>query len=146
MPDIYAAGDAVEATDRLTGEVYRPRNLPQCRGTRCVVGLNLLGFDVSYAGAERMNSLKHLGLPVMAVGLKQGDEVLQDRRDGVMRTLYLKDDRLVGFQLVGQIHAAGVLRTLMNTHRNLREIKDRLLDPNFGEGSLVWDALTPNAI
>jgi nitrite reductase (NADH) large subunit len=145
-PDVYAAGDAVEAMDRLTGEVYVHANFPNAVEQGCVVGLNLLGFDVSYAGAERMNSLKHLGLPVMAVGLKQGDEVLQDRRDGVMRTLYMKEDRLVGFQLVGQIHAAGVLRTLMNTHRNLREIKDRLLDPNFGEGSLVWGSLTPDAV
>ena len=63
-----------------------------------------------------------------------------------MRTLYLKDNILVGFQLVGQIHSAGVMRTLMNTHRNLREIKDRLLDPNFGQGSLVWEALIPNVI
>ena len=145
-PDVYAAGDAVEAMDRLTGEVYVHANFPNAVEQGCVVGLNLLGFDVAYAGAERMNSLKHLGLPVMAVGLKQGDEVLQDRRDGVMRTLYLKDNLLVGFQLVGQIHAAGVMRTLMNTHRNLREIKDRLLDPNFGQGSLVWEALTPNVI
>ena len=145
-PDIYAAGDAVEAMDRLTGEVYVHANFPNAVEQGYVVGLNLLDLDMTYAGAERMNSLKHLGLPVMAVGLKQGDEVLQNRHDGVMRTLYLQEDRLVGFQLVGQIHAAGVLRTLMNTHRNLRDIKDRLLDPNFGVGSLVWEALTPNAI
>jgi hypothetical protein len=35
------------------------------------------------------------------------------------------------------------LRTLMNTRRDVRMIKDRLLDPNFGQGALVWDALMP---
>jgi nitrite reductase (NADH) large subunit len=140
-PDVYAAGDAVEARNRLTGEVYVHANFPNAVEQGRVVGLNLLGFDVTYAGAERMNSLKHLGLPVMAVGGKEGDEVLKDRYDGGMRTLYLKDNQLVGFQLVGQIYAAGILRTLMNTRRDLRAIKDRLLDPNFGQGALVWDAL-----
>lgn len=142
-PGVYAAGDAVEAIDRLTGEVYVHANFPNAVEQGRVAGLNLSGFDVPYAGAERMNSLKHLGLPVMAVGVKEGDEVLQDSQDGVMRTLYLKDNLLVGFQLVGQIHAAGALRTLMNTRRDVRMIKDRLLDPNFGQGALVWDALMP---
>lgn len=139
-PDVYAAGDAVEAPDRVTGEPYVHAIFPNAVAQGSVVGLNLTGREVTYEGADRMNSLKHLGLPIMAVGEKQGDEVLQERRDGGLRTLYLKEDRLVGFQLVEDIKAAGVLRALMIRRQDVRPLKDRLLDPGFGQGSVVWAA------
>jgi NAD(P)H-nitrite reductase large subunit len=140
---VYAAGDAVEVPDRLTGEVYVHAIFPNAVEQGRVVGLNLLGYDTAYPGGERMNSLKHLGLPILAVGLKEGDEVLQDKRPGRLRTLYLKDNRLVGFQMAGDIRAAGVLRTLILQGNDVRPLKHRLLDPSFGQGSMVWAAITP---
>ncbi len=142
VPDVYAVGDVVEAPDRLTGEVYVHAIFPNAIEQGQVVGLNLLGYEVTYEGAERMNSLKHLGLPILAVGLKEGDEVLRARWDGGLRTLYLKDNRLVGFQLIGDIRAAGVLRALLITQQDLRRLKDYLLQPTFGQGSLVWHGLS----
>jgi NAD(P)H-nitrite reductase large subunit len=140
-PDIFAAGDVVETPDLLTGQCYVHAILPNAIEQGRVVGLNLAGLDTVYAGAERMNSLKHLGLPIVAVGLKEGDEVLHSRLDGSLRTLYLRDHRLVGFQLVGSLHPAGVLRSLMLQQRDLRPIKPRLLEANFGLGMAAWQAL-----
>lgn len=140
-PDVFAAGDVVEAPDRLTGEAFVHAIFPNAVEQGRVVGFNLLGFDVHYDGADRMNSLKHLGLSIMAVGLKEGDEVLRARWNGGLRTLYLKEDRLVGFQLVGDIRAAGVLRALLISGQNLRELKDRLLERTFGQGTIVWHGL-----
>lgn len=145
IPDIYAAGDAVEVPDRLTGETYVHAIFPNAVEQGRVVGLNLAGFDARYEGGERMNSLKHLGLPIMAVGLKEGDEVLQEKRNGDLRTLYIDQNRLVGFQLVGDIRAAGVLRTLMIQGSDVRPLKHHLLDPNFGQGMMVWEAIAPYA-
>lgn len=141
IPDVYAAGDVVEAPDRLTGETSVHAIFPNAIEQGRVVGLNLAGFDVRYEGAERMNSLKHLGVPVMAAGLKEGDEQLSARLDGGWRTLYLRDNRLVGYQLVGDIRAAGALRTLLVRQEDLSRLKDRLLDPAFGQGSLVFAAI-----
>ncbi|MBN1453099.1 MAG: NAD(P)/FAD-dependent oxidoreductase [Anaerolineales bacterium] len=143
--NIYAAGDAVEAADRLTGETYVHAIFPNAIEQGYVVGLNLAGIDTTYEGADRMNSLKHLGLPIMAVGLKSGDEVLQTRQNGHMRTIYLQDNRVVGFQLVGDIKTAGILRALMNRGENIQPYKDRLLNPNFGQGMLVWESIAPYA-
>jgi len=144
-PDILAAGDVVAAPDRLTGETYVHAIFPNAMEQGRVAGLNLVGIDTVYAGAERMNSLKHLGLPIMAVGLKEGDEVLQTRRNGHLRTIYLQDNRLVGFQLVGEIRAAGVLHALMIQGQDVRPLKSRLLDPNFGQGMMTWSAIAPGA-
>lgn len=141
LPDVYAAGDAVEVPDRLTGETYVHAIFPNAVDQGRVVGLNLAGYDTAYEGGERMNSLKHLGLPILAAGLKDGDEVMQENRDGCLRTLYLREDRLVGYQLTGDIRSAGLFRSLMLSRRDLRPLKHRLLDPEFGQGSLVWHAL-----
>jgi len=107
-----------------------------------VVGLNIAGIRTVYQGADRMNSLKHLDLPIMAMGLKDGDEVLSKSDNGSVRTLYLRANRLVGFQLVGDIKGAGVLRALIHKGDDLRRLKDRLLDPNFGQGQVLGRALT----
>ena len=141
LPDVYAAGDVVEVPDRLTGETYVHAIFPNAVEQGRVVGLNLAGYETLYEGGERMNSLKHLGLPIMAVGLKEGDEILQDKRNGNLRTIYIKENRLVGFQLAGDIRAAGVLRTLMIQATDIRPLKGHLLDPNFGQGMMVWRAM-----
>ena len=143
VPDIFAAGDVVEVPDRLTGETYVHAIFPNAVEQGRVVGLNLAGYETRYEGGERMNSLKHLGLPIMAVGLKDGDEILQEKRDGNLRTIYLKDNHLIGFQLAGEIRAAGVLRTLMIQGNDIRTVKHHLLDPNFGQGKVVWQAIAP---
>jgi nitrite reductase (NADH) large subunit len=143
VPDVYAAGDVIESPYRLTGEVFVHAIFPNAVAQGQIVGFNLLGYDVAYEGADRMNSLKHLGLPIMAVGQKDGDEVLQSVVGSTRRTLYLQDNRLVGFQLVGDISPAGVFRTLMNQRRDVRPFKDRLLEPTFGQGVMTWLALEP---
>jgi len=139
--DIYAAGDAVEAPDRLTGETYVHAIFPNAVEQGRVVGLNLAGYDTPYEGAERMNSLKHLGIPIMAAGLKDGDEVLRLRQNRTLRRVYIQDNRVVGFQIVGDIRAAGVLRALMLSRKDIRPYKDRLLDPGFGQGTIAWTSL-----
>jgi nitrite reductase (NADH) large subunit len=139
--DVYAAGDVIESPYRLGGELGVHAIFPNAVEQGRVVGLNLAGFDTSYLGADRMNSLKHLGLPILAVGAKDGEEVLQSKWQGNQRRLYLKDQRLVGFQLVGDIRSAGILRELLITQRDLKGLKDRLLDPQFGQGAIVWEAL-----
>ncbi len=143
VPEVYAAGDVVEVPDLLTGEVYVHAIFPNAIEQGRVVGLNLGGIESRYAGGERMNSLKHLGLPVMVAGLKEGDEILQEKRSGNLRTIYLKDNRVVGFQLVGNTRAAGVLRTLMIQCSDIQSIKHHLLEPSFGQGGMVWQAMPP---
>jgi NADPH-dependent 2,4-dienoyl-CoA reductase/sulfur reductase-like enzyme len=140
--DVYAAGDVVEAPDRLTGETYVHAIFPNATAQGRVVGLNLAGHQVRYEGADRMNSLKHLDLPVMAVGLKEGDEILRVKRNGTLRTLYVKDHRLVGFQMVGDIRAAGVLRAMMLRGDDIRPIKDHLLERTFSQGLVAWEAMS----
>ncbi len=142
IPNVYAAGDVIEVPDRLTGETYVHAIFPNAIDQGRVVGLNLVGYATPYEGAERMNSLKHLDLPIMAFGLKDGDEIVRAEWNDGLRTFYIKDNRLVGFQLVGDIRAAGIFRTLMIQGSDIRPIKHHLHDSGFGQGAVIWKAIS----
>jgi NAD(P)H-nitrite reductase large subunit len=83
--------DVAETKDRMTGERFVHAIFPNAE------------FDLPYEGAESMNSLKHLGVEVMAVGAQAGQEELRSRHDGALRKAFLTDGRIVGFRLVGDI-------------------------------------------
>jgi nitrite reductase (NADH) large subunit len=144
-PDVYAAGDVAETRDRITGERYVHAIFPNAVAQGRVVAQNIFGLDVSYEGADNMNSLKHLGLPVIAAGVMGGEE-LRMKRAGTLRKLYLQDDRIVGYRLAGDLSSAGIYRTLMNKKINTRFFKHKLLDPKFGMGYLQSMALMPGSI
>jgi NAD(P)H-nitrite reductase large subunit len=90
-----------------------------------------------------MNSLKHLDIPIKAAGLKIGDEVLHSMSNGNLRTVYVKDYQVVGFQMVGDIQSTGILRTLINRGQNIKKFKDQLLELTFRQGMLNWIAMAP---
>jgi nitrite reductase (NADH) large subunit len=140
-PDVFAAGDCVETPDLVTGETFLHAIFPNALEQGRVAGMNMVGYPTEYEGAERMNSLKHLGLPIIAAGEKQGDYVLRERNNNSLRTIYIQENRLAGFQLVGDIRAAGVLHSLMIQKSDVRYIQNRLLDPNFGEGMVAMGAM-----
>jgi NAD(P)H-nitrite reductase large subunit len=141
IPDVYAAGDVAEARDRVTGERRVHPIFPNAVAQGQVVAYNLLGYGVPYEGAERMNSLKHLGVPVIAAGYAEGDQVLEHVWQDTRRALYLRDGRLRGFQLAGDIRAAGIFRTLLNEQTDVRPLLPVLLAPGFGVGQLIAGAL-----
>ena len=144
-PDVYAAGDCIETPNLLTGEPFVHAIFPNAVDQGQVAGMNLAGYPTEYEGAERMNSLKHLGLPIMAAGEKEGDQVLCEQQGNNLRTVYLRENQLVGFQLAGDIRAAGVLHALMIQKSDISHLQSQLLDPNFGEGMVAWNAITAYA-
>lgn len=140
-PNIYAAGDVAETFDRFTGKRYVHAIFPNAVTQAKVAAYNVLGWDLPYEGSDSMNSLKHLGLPVMAVGRMEGEE-LRVRRNGILRKIYLQDDRIVGFRLTGDVSSAGIYRSLMNKQVDVTPFKHRLLEPTFGMGVIEGRART----
>ncbi len=141
LSDIYAAGDVAETYDWLSGERYVHAIFPNAVAQAKIVASNLLGFGARYEGAETMNSLKHLGLPMMAVGAMSGEEELRLRRGNALRKIFLTGGRIVGFRLAGDIAAAGLYRALMLKRTDVQKIKDRLLDPySCSTGAMALEA------
>jgi NAD(P)H-nitrite reductase large subunit len=108
-----------------------------------VVAERLAGFDTIYEGAESMNSLKHLGMPVMAVGRKSGSEVRRWRVGDTLRKVFVEDGRIVGFRFAGDTSGAGVLRSLMLRRADVSGFVDELAEPSFGIADIVFRVRAP---
>lgn len=139
-PDVWAAGDVIEARDRATGEPYVHAIFPNAVDQARVAALNILGGDVVYAGAESMNSLKHLGLPIVAVGAAEGPDELRWRAGNRLRRVFLDGGRIVGIRFAGDISGAGLLHSLMLRGEDVRGFGRRIAEPGFGEAALVLAA------
>jgi nitrite reductase (NADH) large subunit len=126
-----------ETTDRVTGERFVHAIWPNAVAQGKVVAECILGYDVRYEGSEIMNSLKHLGLPLIAAGAVAGDRELRISRHGVLRKIILDHDRVVGFRLAGDLRAAGAFRALMLRKVDVSRFERELLDPGFGLNRLV---------
>ncbi len=140
-PEIYAAGDVTQSFDIVMRKPVMNAIFPKAVEQGTAAGINAAGGDVLYEGSVRMNSLKHLDLPVIAAGLKEGEEILKDRSNGCLRTCYLKGNKLVGYQLAGDVRTAGILHSLMTRQTDISPIKDRLLETNFGQGFVAGATL-----
>src|SRR5664279_486453 len=138
VPGIVAAGDVAEAADRFTGERYVHAIFPNAVAQAPIAAANLLGADLRYDGAEAMNSLKHLGVPIVSIGTTDApDEVLRWQEGGDVRTVYLRDDTVIGVQLAGDISAAGVYRSLMLRRVPVTRYGRRLVEPGFGMADMA---------
>ncbi len=147
VPGIVAAGDVAEAADWLTGQRYVHAIFPNAVAQAPIAAATLLGHDVRYEGAEAMNSLKHLGVPIVAMGtISEPDEVLRWQSQGNLRSVYLRDGRVIGAQLAGDIRAAGIYRSLMMRRTHVGRFGHRLVEPGFGMADIVSDALRVGAL
>ena len=89
-----------------------------------------------------MNSLKHLGLPIMAVGAMEGADELRWRDGDELRKVFLEDGRIVGFRFAGEISGGGLLRSFLLRGEDVRRFGQRLVVPGFGMSQVVLPAMS----
>ena len=142
-PGVYACGDVAEAADRMSGERYVHAIFPNAVAQAEVVARNVCGDGAVYAGAESMNSLKHLGVPIVAIGAMEGEETFTARDGDSLRKVFVSDGRIVGVRLTGDVRAAGMLRTMMLNREDVSRRGAELVDPRLGMGGRVWSAMLP---
>jgi NAD(P)H-nitrite reductase large subunit len=142
VPGVWAAGDVVEAQDRATGKSFVHAIFPNAVDQARIVAANILGGDLAYPGAESMNSLKHLGLPIMAVGAMEGADELRWRDGDALRKVFLEDGRVVGFRFAGDISGGGLLRSFLLRGEDVRRFGRGLAMPGFGVGRVVLPAMS----
>ncbi len=142
VPGIVAAGDVAETADWLSGKRFVHAIFPNAVTQGRIAASNLLGADLTYEGAESMNSLKHLGIPIVAMGTTEDpDDVLHWVSESARRSVYLRNGKIIGAQLAGDIRAAGVYRSLMLRRADVTSFGRGLVEPAFDFASVYWDAL-----
>jgi NAD(P)H-nitrite reductase large subunit len=142
LAGITAAGDVAETIDRFSGQRFVHAIFANAVAQAPIAAANLLGANLSYDGAESMNSLKHLGVPIVSIGtIEAPDEILRWSDGADLRSVYLRDDKVVGAQLAGDIRSAGVYRSLMLRGSPVGRYGRRLVEPGFGMADIAFEAL-----
>ena len=142
FPDIYAAGDVVEAYDLLMRENRPIAIWPNASIQGAVAGHNMAGGTKKYGGSFAMNSIEICDIPTISMGLTdppagKGYEVLQqlDEEKPTYRKIILKDNVVVGAIFVNDIDRAGIFTSLIKDKIDTSSFKDVLLKEEFG---LAW--------
>jgi len=139
--DVYAGGDCAQTKNALTGEYGVVAIWPEAVAQGRVAGSNMAGKQVRYPGSIPMNSLEFGGMALVSAGLvnprdARGFEILVRKEKGIYKKIVLKDDRVVGIVLVGDIEKAGLFVYMMREQIPVTDFKDQLLAENFGLVSL----------
>src|SRR5579885_79772 len=136
-PDIYAVGECAQHHGRVYGLVA-----PLWEQARVLADhLTGAGPDAAYLGSKVATKLKVMGVELASMGAIAGDgeheDVVQfmEPRRGVYQKLIIRDGRLAGGILLGDISRAAYLMQAFD--RGLRLPEERL--------SLLFDTGAPNA-
>jgi len=137
LPDVYAAGDCIEVTDRWTGEKVAAGLWPLACEQGRVAAANMAGRRVPYpAPVTRMNSARFGKVDVMSVGILEGPETVSGYDRGTYRRLVFEGDRLAGFILAGGVDGAGVYTALVRSGRPARRWREALVAGDTGAVAL----------
>ncbi len=114
--DIFAAGDATQGYDPVSGMYRVVTNWKNAVEQGRLAGESMAGAPTAYKGVVVANSEAFFGLRVSVLGVTQplakGTVVLTGRDDskGLYRKLILRQDKLIGTLLVGNVSGEGMMR------------------------------------
>jgi NAD(P)H-nitrite reductase large subunit len=134
VPDIFAAGDVVETNDIVTGEPIVSALWTNAVAMGHIAGENMTGGQREYYGAfNMMNALDIDGLAIISGGIifpdaEYSDQVHAMVKKGSYRKTIFRNNRLVGFTMVGDIERAGILTALMREHKDISRVKSAIID------------------
>jgi phenylglyoxylate dehydrogenase epsilon subunit len=132
LPDVYAAGDVVEASDFFFGQAGINAITPSAIQQGKVAGANMAGEKMEDKGWIPMNLFKFFGHTAFSIGLfpRPSDQVLKTKDDspGIYKEFVFQENRLVGARFVDVDIDPGVVRYLIEEKVDVGEFEKELLD------------------
>ncbi|MEW6348814.1 MAG: FAD-dependent oxidoreductase [Thermodesulfobacteriota bacterium] len=120
LEHVFAAGDVVETRNLVTGEAsILPGTWTNAVETGRIAGTNMAGANMEFPGAISVfNSFVLAGVPTVSIGTilpipGDGHQVHTRRKGDEYRKLVVKDDRLVGTIMIGNVEGAGLFTSLI---------------------------------
>ncbi len=119
-PDIFAAGDAAEGADFITGEATIQGNWMTAVEQGENAALNMLGYDCEYQGSLKNNITEIFGIDVVAIGYCYDDVsetmTFWNHLTGRFRKVFLDEQqRVVGATMVGETNDSGYFYHMVST-------------------------------
>ncbi len=126
IPDIFAAGDCAKSFDVTTDTERVLALLPNATQQGEICGLAMAGKSGKSFNAIPMNAMDMFGLHMITAGTMTGDDHIT-RENGSYKRLCTKDDRLMGYILVGNVARAGIYTALIREKTPLSSIDFELM-------------------
>lgn len=120
---VFACGDVCETRNRITGERGIFANYWNAIRQGRVVAYNILGNRIPYDGSDVINSLKKLGFHFIVAGDVSGTEYEEIEENGEYRRFYIRNGKLVGYMIVGDISNAGIFYRVMVSNQDVDKLK-----------------------
>jgi nitrite reductase (NADH) large subunit len=143
VANVYAAGDVAQALDLVHGDYRVATSVANAQAQGEVAGSNMAGVEKSFRGVVPSNTMQIYGISFTCMGTAippgPGFEEITGPypRNGIYKKLVLKDGKLVGAMLLGEIGEAKTAQELIARGADLSAVKDRL----FTEGMQLKDLL-----
>lgn len=133
IDDVYAAGDVAEVFNRLEDSYLNIPILPNAFSGGYCAGVNMSGGDSKIETVYPMNSLKIFDIQMITMGLltpRENDEVLTlfDSEKKIYKKLVIREGKLIGAALIGDIDRAGILNNIIRSDLDISPIKSELLN------------------
>lgn len=136
VDNIFAAGDCAQGFDLVLERPQVNALWPNAIEQGCLAGKNILGEGLVYSGSVGVNSVEFFGLPAVSMGVvrhEDGMEVLSrlEANNKVYKKILLKNNRIKGVILLGNIENSGIFLKLMKEKIDVSSLKETLLDDSF---------------
>ncbi|MDD5018291.1 MAG: FAD-dependent oxidoreductase, partial [Eubacteriales bacterium] len=145
VADIYAAGDVTESVDMVTGERKIMALWPNAYAQGRAAAYDMCGVKNDFCGVFPMNAVGFFGLSMITAGVQGGDgtQILSksDDKTGAIKRFIVKDDRLVGMILLGDVDRAGIYTYLISEKIPLSSLEKELTDDDFGLMAFGYDKM-----
>lgn len=130
IDDIYAAGDLIEHCGRFYG--VWPASMEQGR----TAGLSMAGKEAKYEGTVLANSLKVVGIDLVAAGEIDAEGkyeaiVKKDAAGTMYRKIVLQDNKIIGSILFGNIAGSDAIQQAIKTKKDVSACRQGLADETF---------------
>ncbi len=125
LENIYAAGDCTEGYDSSIGANRVLAILPNAYMQGFCAGVNMAGGDSSITNAIPMNSIGFFGLHCTSAGSYFADgegEIFEQKTCGGIKRLYIKDNKLTGYIIIGNVTGAGIYTSLVREKTDLCDV------------------------
>lgn len=124
--DVYAAGDCCESFDISSGQNKIIAILPNAYMQGECAGRNMAGEKKAFDKAMPMNAIGFFGLHIITAGSYDGD-VSSEASERGYKKFVTKDNRLVGYILIGDVMRAGIYTSLIREKTPLDTIDFELI-------------------
>ena len=126
LPDVYAAGDCAQGYDASTDTKRILAILPNAFMQGRCAGVNMVGGSEVFDNAIPMNAIGFFGLHALTAGSYEG-EMYEEKTDGGVKRLFVRDGLLKGFMMIGKTDRAGIYTAMIRNKTPLADVDFELL-------------------